>query len=73
MINVSKSIKFNWSKMLFFPLLKFSFSEKDTKICAIFFMVWTFRYLVNVQTMKEIVLIFVAFSKKLNFTHDAMA
>ena len=45
-------------------LVKFSFSEKATKIHAIFLMVWTFT--VNVQTMRKIVLIFVAFSEKLN-------
>ena len=40
--------------------IKFSFSEKATKMCVI--------YLVNVKTMRTIAQIFVAFSEKLNFT-----
>ena len=49
-------------------LVKFSFSEKATKICVIFLMGLTFTYLGNVKTMRKIAQIFVAFSKKLNFT-----
>ena len=44
-------------------LIKFSFSEKATKICAIFLKVWT-----STQTMRKIAQIFVPFSEKLNFT-----
>ena len=48
--------------------LKFSFSKKATKICAIFrFDI----YLVNVKTMRKIEQIFVAFSEKLNFKRDS--
>ena len=42
--------------------LKFSFSEKATKMCTIEI------YLVNVKTMRTIAQIFVAFSEKLSFT-----
>ena len=49
--------------------LKFSFSEKATKICAICLMVLTFMYLVNVKTMRQIAQIIVAFSEKLNFMY----
>ena len=50
--------------------IKFSFSEKATKICTIFLMVLTFTkyvYKVNVKTIRKIAQIFVAFSEKLNF------
>ena len=50
-----------------FRLLKFSFSEKATKICAICLMFLTFTYIVNVKTIRQIAQIFVAFSEKLNF------
>ena len=46
--------------------LKFSFSEKATKMCAIVLMVLKFT-LVNVKIMRTIAQIFVAFSEKLNF------
>ena len=46
--------------------LKFSFSEKATKIGFDI-------YIVNVKTMRNIVQIFVAFSEKLNFTWADMA
>ena len=48
-------------------MVKFSFFEKATKICAIVVMVLKFTYLVNVKTMRTIAQIFVAFSEKLNF------
>ena len=54
-------------------LVKFSFSEKATTICAIVLMVLTFKYLVNVKTMRKIVQIFVAFSEKLNFMYLAFS
>ena len=43
----------------FSTAVKFSFSEKATKICTI--------YLVNVKTIRRMAQIFVAFSEKLNF------
>ena len=46
-------------------MVKFSFSEKGTKICEIFLMVW-----VDVQTLRKIAQIFVAFSEKLNFIRN---
>ena len=46
--------------------IKFSFSEKATKICTIVLMVLTITY---VKTIRKIALIFVAFSEKLNFTN----
>ena len=44
-------------------LLKLSFSEKATKMCAYGFEI----YLVNIKTIRTIAQIFVAFSEKLNF------
>ena len=44
-------------------MVKFRFSEKATKIGAI--------YYVNVKTMRKIVLIFVSFSEKLNFNRSS--
>ena len=58
------------------PHLKFSFSEKATKICRIFLMVLTFTkyvYKVNVKTMRKIAQIFVAFSEKQNFNREMNA
>ena len=49
-------------------VLKFSFSEKATKMCAIVLMVLTFT---DVKTMKTIAHIFVAFSEKSNFTYHS--
>ena len=49
-------------------LIKFSFSEQATKMCAIVLMGLKFTYLVNVKTIRTIGQIFVAFSEKLNFT-----
>ena len=50
--------------------VKFSFSEKATKICTILHMVLTFTQ----ETSKpKLVQIFVAFSEKLNFTGKALA
>ena len=49
-------------------MIKFSFSEKATKICAICLMVLTFTKYINVKTIRRMVQIFVAFSEKLNFT-----
>ena len=49
-------------------LVKFSFSEKATKICAICLTVLTFAKYVNVKTIRQIDQIFVAFSEKLNFS-----
>ena len=46
---------------------KFSFSEKATKICAIFRMVLTLNKYLNVKAMRKIAQSFVAFSEKLNF------
>ena len=43
--------------------IKFSFSEKVIRICAIFLMILNFT-IGNVKTMRKI---FVAFSEKLNF------
>ena len=48
---------------VFHPLLKFNFSEKATKIWAIFLLD---VYYANVKTMRKI---FVAFSEKVNFTY----
>ena len=48
--------------------IKFSFSEKATKICAINLMVFD-TYLVNVKTIRKIAQILVAFSEKLNFKY----
>ena len=45
--------------------LKFSFSEKATKMSAI--VLWFWIYLVNVKTMRTISHIFVALSEKLAF------
>ena len=50
--------------------LKFSFSEKATKICEIFLMVLTFMCLVNIKTMRKIAQFFVAFSEKLYFIEE---
>ena len=47
-------------------VVKFTFSEKAKKICAIFLMVFD-TYLVNVKTMRKIAKIFVALSEKMNF------
>ena len=47
-------------------VVKLTFSEKATKICAIFLMV--FDIYLNVKTMRKIVQIFVAYWEKLNFT-----
>ena len=47
--------------------IKFSFSEKATKMCAIVLMILKFTYLVNVKTIRTIAQIFVAFSENLNF------
>ena len=47
--------------------IKFSFSDKATKMCAIVLMDLKFTYLVNVKTIRTIAHIFVAFSEKLNF------
>ena len=52
-------------------LLKFSFSEKARKMCAIVLMV--LKFIVNVKTMRTIAHIFVAFSEKLNFTKKNFA
>ena len=49
--------------------IKFSFSEKATKMCAIVLMVLKFAY---VKTMRTIAQIFVAFSDKLNFMYIVM-
>ena len=46
--------------------VKFSFSEKATKICTMVLMVFD-DYLVNVKTIRKIAQIFVAFSEMLNF------
>ena len=46
--------------------VKFSFSEKATKICTMVLMVFD-NYLVNVKTIRKIAQIFMAFSEKLNF------
>ena len=48
-------------------LVKFSFTEKATKICAIVLHGFEI-YIVNVKTMRMIAQIFVAFSEKQNFT-----
>ena len=48
-----------------FNLIKFSFSEKATKIWESSSWFWQ---IINVKTMRKIAQIFVAFSKKLNFT-----
>ena len=50
--------------------LKFSFSEKARKICAIYHLILTFMYLVNVKTMRKIAQFFVAFSEKLYFIEE---
>ena len=57
-----------------FVLLKFSFSEKATKICAFFIMVLTFTKVqqVNAKTMRKIAQFFAAFSEKLNFTASSL-
>ena len=53
------------------PLIKFSFSEKATKnVCNLPHGLEI--YLVNVQTMRKIAEIFVAFSEKLNFNDFAI-
>ena len=49
-------------------LIKFSFSEQATKMCAIVLMGLKFTYLVNVKTIRTIGQIFVAFSENFNFT-----
>ena len=73
---IFKSILKNWSLVmlihinlmyLYFFSLKFSFSEKATKMCAIDLMVLKFTQVVDVKTIMTIVNIFVAFSEKLNF------
>ena len=73
----------SWSRLLrsFHSVFTFSFSEKATNICSIVLMVWPFTYknfrnrpygfdiyYVNVKALRTIAQIFVAFSKKLNFT-----
>ena len=53
-------------------IIKFSFPEKATKICAIFFMVLTLTNNKH-QTMRKIVQIFDAFSEKLNFNNPLIS
>ena len=47
--------------------VKFGLSEKHTKICTIFLMLWTFTYIVNVQSMRQIFSNFVCLSESPNF------
>ena len=48
--------------------VKFSFSEKATKICAMYPPYGFDIYLVNVKSIRRMAQIFVAFSENLNFT-----
>ena len=61
-------IRNRWNHMIN-RWVKFSFSEKATKICEIVLMVLTFTdvYKVNFKTISTIAPIFVAFSENLNF------
>ena len=44
-----------WSVMISVSVhVKFSFSEKAIKICAIFLVVLTLKYLVNIKTKRQI-------------------
>ena len=52
---------------IFIKFIKFSFSDKVTKLCAIVPMVLTFNKK-NVKTIRMISQIIVAFSEKVNFT-----
>ena len=50
-------------------MVKFSFSEKATKICAIL-LKWFDIYLVNVKTIRRMAKNVVAFSEKLDFNKE---
>ena len=61
----AETIRGNTVFIIILPFLKFSFSEKATKICAICFCFDI--YLVNVKTIRRMAQSFEDFSEKLNF------